>query len=156
MTSGVKIKGVEDVALFMSTAAVSLPPRATPHQGQSHRKDGSEPAPTPQPHETKRDAHPRTAVRPLPAAPPFPSPTRARLAAEGRRARSLHSARIPPMPPSALLVRPPAPASPSLTPRRCAPVSAAAATLRTSPVASSVAQFSRFLSPRLCLAPPLA
>lgn len=47
------------------------------------------------------------------------------------------------MSPSTLLVRPPVPANPSLPPRRCVPVSAAAATLRTSPAASSVAQFSR-------------
>uniref|UniRef100_A0A8R7PFB6 NAD-dependent epimerase/dehydratase domain-containing protein n=1 Tax=Triticum urartu TaxID=4572 RepID=A0A8R7PFB6_TRIUA len=44
---------------------------------------------------------------------------------------------------STLLVRPPAPANPSLPLRRCAPVSAAAATLRTFPAASSVAQCSR-------------
>ncbi|KAM0827999.1 hypothetical protein ACQ4PT_067832 [Festuca glaucescens] len=49
------------------------------------------------------------------------------------------------MSPSTLLVRLPAPASRSLPPRRCAPASAAAApaTLRTSLVASSVAQSSR-------------
>lgn len=47
------------------------------------------------------------------------------------------------MSPSPLLVRPPALANPSVPPRRCAPVPAAAATPRATPSASSVAPFSR-------------
>jgi hypothetical protein len=133
----------------MWTAAVSLAPRAR------HKKTSEASHPQPHSHrkrnKTAHIPHGRSPAAP-PAAVPVADAGKSQRRKE-RRARSHHPAPDPPMSPSTLLVRPPAPASPCLQPRRYAPASAAAApaTLRASPAASSVAQFSRFLSPSLSL-----
>jgi hypothetical protein len=86
-----------------------------------------------------------TTFRPLPT-------SRIRLLTPPQAQPQAHRA-AEPMAPSPLLVRPPAPASSPLSPRRCPPAVAAAASVRAAPAPTAASPYSRLSFPP---SPPLS